>query len=180
MWKIYSQCVLKKENNTFQINTEQKREKNTKSWPQLFWFTNLAFLLSKIQHWSLNKGGWGAQGETEEKGRPPQIWQVAGLVSKETYKACLGQKQDSRSLLSTPTHLNLKKLYGGLTVIQTLISRQSQQHLALSRLPSPESVHESSGGHVFSMPSPMQPHAVTSFYPSTVQGKKQGREADEK
>lgn len=36
MWKIYPQHTLKKEKNTFQIKTEQKREKNTKNWPQPF------------------------------------------------------------------------------------------------------------------------------------------------
>lgn len=81
MWKIYSQCVLKKENNTFQINTEQKREKNTKSWPQLFWFTNLAFLLSKIQHWSLNKGGGGAGRDRRKRQATSDL--VGGRFSKQ-------------------------------------------------------------------------------------------------
>lgn len=36
MWKMHPQHTLKKEKSTFQINAEQKREKNTKHWPQPF------------------------------------------------------------------------------------------------------------------------------------------------
>lgn len=75
----------------------------------------------------------GKQGDQRKQHTTPDL-QVAHQQARElTYKVSLRQLQDKQ--ISEPICQNLKSLYRGLNSVQShILSRWSQQHIALTRL----------------------------------------------